>query len=196
MINITCFWSFGAILDPFWLVLIISDKSWFFAPNHYGQEAICVFEAVFLLNSIAIFGSNSEIVFFEFFSEGVGWDSLPDWKSVWSFLCLEGFRALEGAIGAQSLLPFDHDDDGDGDNDEDGVNDENRLLRSSQWRVRAGCLRRERVTACGHFTCTMSSSWWWYIYYDEVSVCLSVTKNHHFFWEKFFLIFFFLNFFF
>ena len=49
------------------------------------------------------------------------------------------------------------DDDGDNDND-DGDDNENRLLRSSQWRVRAGCLRRERVTACGHFTWTVSSS--------------------------------------
>ena len=69
-------------------------------------------------------------------------------------------------------LPFDQDDDEDGENDEncavdddDGDNDnddddnENRLLRRSQWRVRAGCLRRERVTACGHFTWPVSSSW-------------------------------------
>ena len=43
----------------------------------------------------------------------------------------------------------------DGDNDDDNYNDnDDTLLYNSQWRVGAECLRLERVTACGHFTCT------------------------------------------
>ena len=45
MMNITCFSSFGTILGPFGLFWIISDKTWFFAPNHFGQEALFCFEA-------------------------------------------------------------------------------------------------------------------------------------------------------
>ena len=40
MINITCFWPFGVILGPFGLFLVISHKTWVFAPNHFGQEAL------------------------------------------------------------------------------------------------------------------------------------------------------------
>ena len=45
MVNITCFWPFGTFLGSFGPFWTISDKTWFFAPNYFGQEALCVFEA-------------------------------------------------------------------------------------------------------------------------------------------------------
>ena len=45
MVNKTCFWPFGTFLGSFGPFWTISDKTWFFAPNYFGQEALCVFEA-------------------------------------------------------------------------------------------------------------------------------------------------------
>ena len=36
------FLTFGNILGPFGNFRTISDKTWFFAPKHFGQEALCV----------------------------------------------------------------------------------------------------------------------------------------------------------
>ena len=50
---------FLTILGPFGLFLVISHKTWVFAPNHFGQEALCVFlaknQVVLFLYSESIF---------------------------------------------------------------------------------------------------------------------------------------------
>ena len=58
-----------------------------------------------------------------------------------------------------TLVVMTNDDDGDDGDDyynDDDDNDDDTLLYNSQWRVGAECSRLERVTACGHFTCTSS----------------------------------------